>query len=49
MDSTNFAIKTFTNNGKVVLSDVKAYENSASDEIYRFRANSVESRTDIDY
>ena len=49
MDPTNFVIKTFTNNGKVVLSDVKAYANSASDEIDRMRANSVESRTEIDY
>ena len=49
MDPTNFMIKIFTNIGKVVLSDVKAYANSASDEIHRMRANSVESRTEIGY
>ncbi len=37
MDPTNFVIKTFTNIGKVVLSDVKAYANSASDEIDHLR------------
>jgi hypothetical protein len=37
MDPTNFVIKTFTNIGKGVLSDVKAYANSASDEIDRLR------------
>ena len=44
-----FVIKMFIAFGTLNSNNLKFYATSASHEIHRMRANSVESRTEIDY
>ena len=49
MGCNEFVIKWFTAFGRTNLNTLRSYASSASDQIDRMRAYSVESRSEIDY